>query len=702
MAGFLLLLTALVSMISARILLAGALSLEKEMARESVDMGRQLLRQDTDELDRLAQDLTVPSFTADSLTAETCQRLRVNLAAFFRADGGLAYAKAYDDERKTVIPLPELVWSAVLHSDRLSPSPAKNPASGLLVAGTDVWIMAARSVPSIPGEGVTAGTLILGRRLGPSHEWRPAGYGRGLFAVYPSTEGPAPAETVIKVTPERTIKAVGQIRDIEGRPTITLETTLKQRVFAQGVTSLFFLTGWILLSGAAIGLFAFWVVDRWVLQDLSESLDGLKRGVAAVIAGADLLPRLKTSRKDEMGMVANSLNDMLETLERSHQSLRASEEKYRTLVESAPDAIVQLDTEGRIVAGNRAFFERMPGQSEETATGRTLAEEWPGMLSDAIMAAISRLRESDTTTLSDLSDSQTPERWYSASLARAGRSTHRASYTLVMLRDETERVKAQRMSESRRQDLIQAQKMTAMGTLVAGVAHEVNNPNTVISLNLAALRRRLDILLAGPGAVADSRPLVEDIKALVMETGEASSRIAAMVASLKAFARPASEKMTEDVSVNQFINTACDMLKHTIAKRQCVLKTTLTESLPAVRGNAQQLTQVVMNLVENACEASLKPDSEIEIGSAPGPGGDTVHVTVRDSGSGIAPEHVDRIFEPFFTTRRDQGGTGLGLSISAEIVRAHGGRIEVKSPSGRGSLFTLVLPAALRKDSHDL
>lgn len=712
MAGFLLLLTALVSMISARLFLAGALALEKEMAREAVESGRHALLLDAAELARQLQGLVSPT-PAVPLPADTFRRLRVNLAAFVDHDGRPVYAKGFDTARNAETPPAKTVWPSVLARHRLlHPALPAEPVSGLIAAEDEVWLVAAISTPASGGGTGGTGILLLGRRLGPATDWRPAGNRHGRFAVYPAAQGPVPEGTEIQVTPARTIKGLARIHDLEGRPVITLEATLEQRIFAQGVTSLFLLTGWILLSGAAIGLFAYWVVDRWVLQDLSDSLDTLKRGVAAVTAGAELLPRLKTSRKDEMGMVANSLNAMLEALNRSHQSLRASEEKYRTLVESAPDAIVQLDAEGRVVAGNRAFFERILAHSEASAAGRTLAEAWPGTAAEAILGALARLREGETATLSDLGDTRPgSERWYSASLARAGRSARRESYTLVVLRDETERVRAQRTSESRRQDLIQAQKMTALGTLVAGVAHEVNNPNTVISLNLAALRRRLQALFdaleahpaggaGGADARAEARRLRGELEALVSETGEAAARIAALVASLKTFARPASEKMTEGVSVNRLIEQACELMKHTIAKKSCVLRLALTEPLPAVRGNPPQLTQVFMNLIENACDASPGPDAGIEIGTAQEPGGGTVLVTVRDAGSGIAPENIDRIFEPFFTTRRDQGGTGLGLSISSEIIRTHRGRIEVQSVPGRGSLFTVVLPAAPGKDAH--
>ena len=266
-----------------------------------------------------------------------------------------------------------------------------------------------------------------------------------------------------------------------------------------------------------------------------------------------------------------------------------------------------------------------------------------------------------------------------------------------MLRDVTEPMRAQQEAERRRADLIQAQKLTALGTLVAGVAHEVNNPNTVIRLNLAALQRRLAALPRPAGEAADGRG---ELDALIAEIRDASDRIDSLVASLKAFTRPADPSMTEPVSLSAVIRNAVDLLRHPIAKSRCRLRLDLAEPLPPVIGNAQKLTQVLVNLIQNAVQASPQPDAPITVTARWAETDGCLRVTVQDQGAGIAPDHLDRIFEPFFTTRREQGGTGLGLSISAEIIRAHQGRITAHSQHGQGACFTLDLPVH-KEPPHD-
>jgi signal transduction histidine kinase len=390
--------------------------------------------------------------------------------------------------------------------------------------------------------------------------------------VHPQSAPPGAAPLEIQAESLGRISGRAILRDLSGAPSLLLETSIARRILANGISGQFFLTGWILLSGAAIGLFAFWLVDRWVLQHLSNSVEALKQGVSAVTARANLKLRLKTMQEGEMKELANCLNDMLNALDQAQQA-----------------------------------------------------------------------------------------------------------------------------SESRRRDLIQAQKMTALGTLVAGVAHEVNNPNTVVGLNLTALQRRLDKALAAETPPAEREALKADITALLAETRDATRRIAAIAASLKGFARPASEKMDALIAVNGLIRNTSELLKHTLAKANCTLTASLADPSPTLLGNEQQLSQVLINLVENACQASPESGGPIVIVSEKGTDGGA-RVTVRDQGRGILPEHLDRIFEPFFTTRRSQGGTGLGLAISREIIQAHGGTISIRSVPDEGSEFIVDFPPPVRKE----
>lgn len=268
-----------------------------------------------------------------------------------------------------------------------------------------------------------------------------------------------------------------------------------------------------------------------------------------------------------------------------------------------------------------------------------------------------------------------------------------------------------RLLASQRQ-LIQSEKMASLGTLAAGVAHEINNPMGFIQGNLSTLDEYQRVLR---GLVEDYRVLVEaraehepelrrrwserldgedidfvleDIESLVADSLEGSRRVAAIVAGLRSFAH-SGESREESVDVNECVRAAL-----TIANNELKFKADLVHEageVPLIRGNTAQITQVLVNLLVNAAQA-IEDWGQIHVET--GAEGRFVVVRVRDTGCGIEPQHLDQLFTPFFTTKPVGSGTGLGLSISQGLVESHGGHIQVESEPGRGSRFSIHLPIA--------
>lgn len=268
-----------------------------------------------------------------------------------------------------------------------------------------------------------------------------------------------------------------------------------------------------------------------------------------------------------------------------------------------------------------------------------------------------------------------------------------------------------RLLASQRQ-LIQSEKMASLGTLAAGVAHEINNPMGFIQGNLSTLdeyqrvlRGLVEEYRALVEARAESEPelqrrwgerlggedidfLLEDIESLVADSLEGSRRVAAIVAGLRSFAH-SSESRDESVDIDECVRAAL-----TIANNELKFKADVVYdpvALPSIRGNTAQITQVLVNLLVNAAQAiegrgQIHVETEVE--------GRFVIVRVRDTGCGIEPRHLDQLFTPFFTTKPVGSGTGLGLSISQGLVESHGGHIQVESEPGRGSRFSIHLPIA--------
>ena len=284
-----------------------------------------------------------------------------------------------------------------------------------------------------------------------------------------------------------------------------------------------------------------------------------------------------------------------------------------------------------------------------------------------------------------------------------------AQRTRALSLEIAERKRAEEELRQRQEQLIQADKMTALGILVSGVAHEINNPNGLILLNTPILldafqdaepileehyRKCGDFSLAG---LRYSRMRAE-IPQLLSEMLEGAKRIKRIVEDLKDFARREDSGLTDQVDLNTVVQTSVRLVDHLIKKSTSHFRVDYAAALPPVRGNAQRIEQVVVNLVMNACQALPDQERGIALKTFHDRPGDAVVLEVRDEGTGIAPEHLPHLTDPFFTTKRESGGTGLGLSLSAAIVKEHRGSLTFQSPPGEGTLVRLTLPVSGKDD----
>ena len=230
--------------------------------------------------------------------------------------------------------------------------------------------------------------------------------------------------------------------------------------------------------------------------------------------------------------------------------------------------------------------------------------------------------------------------------------------------------------QSAQAQLVQSEKMAAFGLLGAGIAHEVKNPLAGI-LGCAQISLRQ----APPGT-----PVRENLELIEKET----KRCKTIIENLLRFARQ--EKTAfEPFDVNRPVADAAAIVHHQLELQKVKLEVALEEGLPLLRGNANQLQQVFMNLLINAQQAMGPQGGSVRVATRRR-GADRVEIAVQDTGSGIPKEIQERIFDPFFTTKPNGKGTGLGLSVTYGIVKDHGGEIGVDSEPGKGTTFTIVLP----------
>lgn len=233
--------------------------------------------------------------------------------------------------------------------------------------------------------------------------------------------------------------------------------------------------------------------------------------------------------------------------------------------------------------------------------------------------------------------------------------------------------------------LIQAEKLAAMGQMLAGVAHELNNPLTAILGASELVRDR-------PGIDENSRKQLE-------MTHRQARRAARIVQNLLEFSRPGSPQK-KPLDLNMVIDRTLQLHEHSLRRNNVALDFTPATGTPLIVGDANQLVQIFLNLISNAEHAirEVRHAGRIQIRIVRS--GNRLLTTVQDDGAGIKPEDLPKIFDPFFTTKRPGGGTGLGLSICMSIVREHGGDIEATSLPGGGAAFTISLPVAEQAGSQ--
>ena len=290
------------------------------------------------------------------------------------------------------------------------------------------------------------------------------------------------------------------------------------------------------------------------------------------------------------------------------------------------------------------------------------------------------------------------------------RSLHKqvALRTADLTHEIAERTAAEQELRRNQQQLVQADKMAALGVLVSGVAHEINNPNGLILLNmpilkdvcndaLAALEQQQNQIELGGlsfNRVKDELPLMLD------EMQDGARRIKRIVEDLKDFARQDDAALMEPLDLNQVAQAAVRLVDRSLRTATNRFEADYTNPLPMIRGNSQRIEQVLVNLLLNACQALTDTNRGIFLRTFIDHATNSVGVLVRDEGCGIAPEHLDRLTDPFFTTKRESGGTGLGLSVSTGIVKEHGGSLLFSSPPGQGTTVTLLLPICMEATHH--
>ncbi|RLC25253.1 MAG: hypothetical protein DRH21_04290 [Deltaproteobacteria bacterium] len=356
------------------------------------------------------------------------------------------------------------------------------------------------------------------------------------------------------------------------------------------------------------------------------------------------------------------------------KKIKRCKERYRILVESAEDFIFTVDRSGRFRSLNSftaAFFGGVPLQFIGWPLSDLFSHEVAGEQLKLIKSVFKLGKSMRDEFMIVRGEYQI---WLSANFMPRKDEKGNVISVLCIARDITE-------SKKLENQLINTEKLASMGTLAAGVAHEINNP-------LGIILGFTDLLLEKCEKNSQS---YQDLKTIERQCLHCK----AVVENLLRFARHG-EDIYEYCDINKPIRSIMDVVKHSLDMNDIELRLSLAPNLPEVKGDLRQMQQVILNLVNNAA-AAMKNEGILWISSALDANNEKVVVIVRDNGHGIPPEYMDKIFDPFFTTKSEGEGTGLGLSVSHGIVTKYEGTISCESNTAnsgknpQGTTFKITL-----------
>lgn len=431
-----------------------------------------------------------------------------------------------------------------------------------------------------------------------------------------------------------------------------------------------------------------------VAKSIARPIESLTN-TTRLIADGNLRERVKIEEQNEIGQLADSFNRMAGDLEASYarinlvvaQKTQALQEVNTSLVRALkeeeavyaanPDVLYVADMQARLTKWNKRL-EDVTGYSPGELMGKECVSFFPAEEADLVAKAIQRVftegRAEVEARLLTKSGNSIPYHFNGVPLKNENNEI--VGFTGTG-RDISERKRAEENLRQTHRQLLHAEKLSALGKLTGSIAHEFNNP-------LFGMRLLLE-------AIEEEAALNEAHKNNMNLAIRECDRMADLIKQLQGFYKPSAQNKVE-ISLNQIVEDMLLLTQKKIKEKNIALVKKLDLHLPKLKVIEDQIKQVVLNMIQNAEESiqAGRTDGELIISTQNGAG--EVLIQFQDNGTGIPEEILGKIFEPFFTTKSAVKGTGLGLSVSHGIIESHGGKIQVDSKPGKGSVFTLIFP----------
>jgi two-component system, NtrC family, sensor kinase len=417
------------------------------------------------------------------------------------------------------------------------------------------------------------------------------------------------------------------------------------------------------------------------------------------------LENLVRTRTVELEALNARLSEEIRVRRLAEDQLRASEERYRLLYNRSPMMMHSADRDGSLLNVNDQWLSVL-GFARDEVIGKNIT----AFLSDA-----SRAHFLESIRPAFLSSGQLNRVPYEMvkkngdilhALVSAASQTDplgRITSSIAVLEDVTALKRIENEARLARERMFQAAKMVSLGTVVSGVAHEINNPISFVMLNAPALKKIWSDLVPvladyrdrhgafEAGGLSDDE-LIADVPELLDLIHQGAQRIKTIVDDLKSYSRQTPTRLNEQVDINRVVENSIRFMHDLISKATDRFSVNLGQGVPTFTGNRQRIEQVLINLLVNACEALTDRSRAITVETAFDAANHQVICSVRDEGEGVSEENLTQLTDPFFTTKRDTGGTGLGLSVSAGIIDMHGGNIDITPNPDKGITVALGFP----------
>jgi PAS domain S-box-containing protein len=626
-----------------------------------------------DETYQFAETLN-PDYTQRNLgNVSSFSSININLFLVVNPAGQVIFNKAVNQTYTNQIALPEDFLANISKSLLISNGNNQARTSGIMLLSGSPLLVAAEPILTSSAQGPAAGTLIMGYFLGAQTiSSISKTTGLSLTMLAPDYNGFPPAvqtvlkspdgnnTTVVHIIDNNSITGYQTFDDIYGRPAFVFRVEMPRQIYAEGQKTLTYLHISLLLMSIGFFFIFVFIVNKTILNRMTT----LSNSVNSIGVGGNVSQRVFIPGKDELSGLADNINVMLESIEKSSTEIRSQKEFIDSILATIPNAVLAIDKSQNIKLANSAF-NTMFGVEAGSLKGKTI---------------------NSITVLNDLSyeaakfiHGNNPEYRTEFQITGNGfRKTFTVSFSRMQEEDLFLLIFTDITITMDRQDrLYLTDRLASVGQMASGIAHELNNP-------LASI--------VGLSELLTEEELPESVREDVKIINSEGLRAAGVVKNMLSFARTHTPTK-QPVQMNQVIEDILKLRAYHWRVNNITVETNLDQELPNIMADYFQMQQVFLNIVLNAEHSMSESHGKGLLKITSKLVDDMVIFSFSDDGTGIAPQNISRIFDPFFTTKEVGSGTGLGLSICYGIVTSHGGRINARSEIGQGATFVVELPA---------